>query len=135
MAGTRRLKNLSEILSPTVQSGDVTLARDDHDDNAGGAAGGRWNGSYHCKSYKEKLRCDVCSYMEETSFVTSYYFGRRFAIHGRNIHLPASQKKKLRWFVYLVHDTACQLQYVGSTTDACSRWSSTKILASTNISM
>ena len=125
VAGTRRLQNLSEILSPTVQSG-VTLARDDQDNNTDGASGGRWNGSYHCKSYKEKHRCDVCSYMEETSYVTSLFFGRRFAIHGRNIHLQASQKNKLTWFVYLVQDTACQLQYVGSTTDVCHRWSSTK---------
>ena len=64
--------------------------------------------------------------MEETSYVTSLFFGRRFAIHGRNIHLQASQKNKLTWFVYLVQDTACQLQYVGSTTDVCHRWSSTK---------
>ena len=126
VAGTRRMKNLSEMLSPTVQSGDVTLACDDHQDNQGGASGGRWNGSYHCNSYKEKQRCDVCSYMIETSCVTSLHYGRRFAIHGRNIHLPASQKKKMTWFVYLVEDTACQLQYVGSTTDVCHRWSSTK---------
>ena len=64
--------------------------------------------------------------MIETSFVTSYYFKRRFAIHGRNVHLPASQKKKMKWFVYLVHDTHCQLLYVGSTTDVCNRWSTTK---------
>ena len=80
----------------------------------------------HCKNYKDKQKCDVCSYMVETSYVTSYYFGKKFAIHGRNIHLPASQKKKMRWFVYLVHDTHCQLLYVGSTMDPCSRWSSTK---------
>ena len=123
VAGTRRLKNLSEILSPTVQSGG---ANGGDDDNPAGASGGRYNGSYHCKAYKEKNRCDVCSYSEETSFVTSYYFQRRFAIHGRNIHLPASQKKKMTWFVYLIHDTACQLLYVGSTTDVCSRWSGTK---------
>ena len=123
VAGTRRLQNLSEILSPTVQSGG---ANGGDDDSQGGDSGGRHNGSYHCKSYKEKNRCDVCSYMEETSFVTSYYFQRRFAIHGRNIHLPASQKKKMTWFVYLIHDTACQLLYVGSTTDVCSRWSGTK---------
>ena len=64
--------------------------------------------------------------MVETSFVTSFYFERRFAIHGRNIHLPASMKKKFTWFVYLATDTSCLLQYVGSTTDACSRFSSTK---------
>ena len=34
---------------------------------------------------------------------------------------------KLRWFVCLLEDTACMLQYIGSTTDVCSsRWSSTK---------
>ena len=126
VAGTRRLKNLSELLSPTVQSSDVTLAGDDHADNLDGNPSGRWNGSYHCKSYKEKGKCDICSYMVETSYVESYYFERKFAIHGRNIHLPASQKKKLTWFVYLVHDTACQLLYVGSTIDACHRWSGTK---------
>ena len=68
----------------------------------------------------------MCSYMVETSFVTSYYFQRRFAIHLRNVHLPASMKNKTIWFVYLVHDTFCQLLYVGSTVDACSRWSGTK---------
>lgn len=64
--------------------------------------------------------------MTETSTITSPYFGRRFAIHGRNIHLPASQKRKLTWFVYVVEDTACGLIYVGSTVDVCSRWAQTK---------
>ena len=53
-------------------------------------------------------------------------FIRKFAIHGHNVHLPASQKNKLRWFVYLCEDLACSLQYVGSTTDVCSRWAGTK---------
>ena len=94
VAGTRRLKNLSELLSPTVQSSDVTLAGDDHADNLDGNPSGRWNGSYHCKSYKEKGKCDICSYMVETSYVESYYFERKFAIHDRNIHLPASHSKE-----------------------------------------
>ena len=133
VGGTRRLKNLQELLSPTVQRGVGGVGPDnnDGDDNnpGGGDGDGRRyiNGSYHCKSYKERRKCDVCSYMVETSFVTSYYFNRRFAIHGRNVHLPAGHKiRKLKWFVYLVHDTYCQLQYVGSTMDVCSRWSSTK---------
>ena len=42
------------------------------------------------------------------------------------MHLPASQKNKHRWFVYVCEDTACTLQYVGSTTDVCARWGSTK---------
>ena len=64
--------------------------------------------------------------MVETSTITSTYFNKRFAIDGRNIHLPASQKKKLRWFIYVCHDTACDLMYVGSTVDVCSRWANTK---------
>ena len=63
--------------------------------------------------------------MEETSTVTSYYFKKKFAIHGRNVHLPASMKTKHTWFVsHVWEDTACTL--VGSTTDVCRRWASTK---------
>ena len=75
---------------------------------------------------KRKGKCDVCSHMMETSTIHSPYFGRRFAIHGRNVHLPASQKLRYRWFVYACEDTACGLLYVGSTVDVCTRWASTK---------
>ena len=63
------------MLSPTVQSGDTP--GDGNDDGPGGGGGsddGRWNGSYHCNKHKERSNCDVCSYMNETSYVTSYYF-------------------------------------------------------------
>ena len=132
VGGSRRGKNLSELLSPTVQSaapGDGPAPGDSNDDDVGGAAGGtdvRRNGSYHCDKFTSRRSCDVCSYMQETSTVTSYYFKRRFAIHGRNIHLPASQKKKLKWFVYGIDDTACKKYYVGSTSDVTSRWANTK---------
>ena len=64
--------------------------------------------------------------MVETSYIHSTYFNRKFAIHGRNVHLPASQRKKHTWFVYVVQDIPCGLTYVGSTVDPCSRWSQTK---------
>ena len=64
--------------------------------------------------------------MEETSTITSHYFKQRFAIHGRNIHPPASTKKPMQWFVYVIQDLACELTYVGSSSNICSRWSSTK---------
>ena len=88
------------MLSSTVQSGAGNTGPsdqndDDDDPGPGGGGSGRYNGSYHCKSYKERGKCDVCSYME-TSFVTSYYFRRKFAIHGRNVHLPAGKKKKMK---------------------------------------
>ena len=134
MGGTRRGKNLSEILSPTVQQsgpgpppGNAGGGNDDDGpDVTSGASGGRWNGSYHCRNYIETSRCDVRSYMEETSTVTSIYFKRKFAIHGRNVHAPASTKKPMQWFVYVIKDEACQLIYVGSSSNICHRWSSTK---------
>ena len=73
VGGTRRQPNLSEMLSPTVQPGLGDVHRGGHgpgDDGAGngvhggtgggGAVGGRWNGSYHCQSYRTKKKCDVC---------------------------------------------------------------------------
>ena len=42
------------------------------------------------------------------------------------VHLPASQKSKYRWIVYLCEDTACKLLDVGSTMDVCGRWANTK---------
>ena len=134
VGGTRRGKNLSEILSPTVQTGPGPPpgngGGDDDDDDGpdvtSGARGGRWNGSYHCNNYIRTSRCDVCSYMEETSTISSHYFKQRFAIHGRNIHPPASTKKPMQWFVYVIQDLACELIYVGSSSNICHRWSSTK---------
>ena len=130
VGGTRRQPNLAEILSPSVQQSGQANHGDDGDDGDGGGGGNggnrRWNGSYHCPLYKSKGRCDVCRHMVETSTIYSPYFKRKFAIHGNNVHLPASQKSKLRWFVYCVEDTACNLIYIGSTTDICKRWASTK---------
>ena len=63
---------------------------------------------------------------EWTSTIFSFHFQKNFAIHGRNIHLLASQKNKYQWFVYTIVDEFCELIYVGSTTDVCARWSQTK---------
>ena len=132
IGGTRRQPNLSEILSPSVQQspGDNGGPGGGDGGGRGGGGGGgaasRWNGSYHCPSFKQKKKCDVCSHMVETSTIYSPYFKQKFAIHGHNVHLPAAQRNKLKWFVYCVEDLACNLVYVGSTTDICKRWASTK---------
>ena len=123
VGGTRRLRNLSEILSPTAQSS-VGVASGGSSVEKG--AGGRWIGSSHAEMFKAKGRCDICSHMVETSTIYSPYFTRKFAIHGRNIHLPATQKNKHTWFFYCCEDTACSLIYVGSTSDVCKRWANTK---------
>ena len=64
--------------------------------------------------------------MKETSTITSPYFGTRFAIHEKNIHMPASQKNKLTLVVNVVQDNVCGLIYVGNIVDVCSRWAQTK---------
>ena len=62
----------------------------------------------------------------ETDHVESNFYKKRFAIHGHLTHLKASQRPKLRWFIYLMEDLGCGKQYEGSTTDVCSRWAATK---------
>ena len=52
----------------------------------------------------------------------------KHSIAGHNVHLPASQKVKTKWFVYLEQ---CQhpegtYQYVGSTDSMTHRWANTK---------
>ena len=115
VASCRRLPNLGEILSPTIQPSQPR------------GPSRQESGSYYCENFKRGKSCDACKHLQrETDCVESFYFGRKFAIHGHLVHLQASQKPKLRWFVYLLEDLACRLQYVGSTIDICSRWSSTK---------
>ena len=66
--------------------------------------------------------------MIERKSVQSRHFSVKHAICGNNVHLPATQKLKLRWFVYLEEDTKCGLQYVGSTSSMTNRWANTKKL-------
>ena len=76
--GTRRLRNLQEMLSPTVQTGGVG------DENGHAAEEGQ-----------QRWKFDICHYMEKTSYVTFLYYGRQFTIHGRNIHFTNFTKKKI----------------------------------------
>ena len=42
------------------------------------------------------------------------------------VHLPATQKPKNKWFVYMEEDIPCGFQYVGSTSSMIHRWANTK---------
>ena len=168
VAASRRLKNLGEILSPTVQTdrqglepGEETSQRMDGQGGEGsqrgpgggrsrGRGGGRGgaarmadiphsrqdragppaatNGSYHCLYYKKTGKCDVCSRMQERRSVISTHFAVNHMIAGNNVHLPATQTIKLKWFIYLeecVHPEGV-FQYVGSTDSMTHRWANTK---------
>ena len=190
IAASRRLKNLGEILSPTVQKGrseveggggpargldvppggrgrrggrgrggrgrDAGSARGQMEErgaargldaqgaaglDAQGAAGldggpqpargldlQQSNGSFHCPYHQKSGKCDVCGRMVETRNVLSTHFNVKHSIAGHNVHLPATQAKKHRWFVYLeecVHPEGT-FQYVGSTDSMTHRWANTK---------
>ena len=86
------------------------------------------NGSIHCELYKNTRRCDFCSHMVETRSIFSSHFQRRHAVAGKNVHLKATEKVKLRWFVYLqecIHPDGV-FQYIGSTSSVTERWANTK---------
>ena len=86
------------------------------------------NGTYHCENFKKNSKCDLCSHICESRTVLSSHFKVKHNIAGHNVHLPASQKVKTKWFVYLEQ---CQhpegtYQYVGSTDSMTHRWANTK---------
>ena len=58
----------------------------------------------------------------------STHFGVSHMIAGNNIHLPATQAKKLNWFIYLEECTHPEgtFQYVGSTDSITHRRANTK---------
>ena len=132
IASCKRLTNLGEILSPTVQDTTPPVTPDPGVGAGGGGGGGgdrqeTRNGSFYCEKYVRGGSCDVCAHMlRETDHVDSVYYKKKFAIHGHLTHLKPSQRPKLRWFIYLMEDLGCVKQYVGSTTDVCSRWAAAK---------
>ena len=106
----------------------IARLEDGQEDGDNFPAINRSNGSYHCDRFKNKNKCDVCQHMVETNSVFSSHFQRRHAIAGHNVHLKATEKVKLRWFVYLqecLHPNGTY-QYVGSTNCVTERWSNTK---------
>ena len=121
IASSKRLKNLGEILSPTVQAGRQLSG-------SPRAGNMRRNGSYHCAYQKRSGKCDFCKRMVERSEVLSTHFGVKHSIAGNNVHLPATQKEKFSWFIYLlecIHPEGT-FQYVGSTNSVTHRWANTK---------
>ena len=160
MSSGRRLQNLGELLSPTVQGtgrrrggGGAGGCGGGGGGAGGGGCGGRRrrppapllmqgaqpgprpgpgdSGSLHCTQNSTKRGCDTCEHMVETTTVFSHWRKKHFGIHGRNVHCKATEKSPLQWFVYCVECLPCQAQYVGSTTNVASRWKNHKYTANT----
>ena len=92
------------------------------------------NSSYHCPYFTKYGKCDVCKHMLERKNVVSSHFGVSHAIAGHNIHPPATQVDKLKWFIYMeecVHPDGV-FQYIDSTTSMTDRWANTKSKINSN---
>ena len=88
--------------------------------------------STFCKKYKDnKGTCPLCDVhlVETKQVVSSYLINKpKFWIRGGDLRhdvdneYDISKSDYFRWFIYLITDTKCDLQYVGSTTNLLSRW-------------
>ena len=118
VAGSRRGKNIQELISPTVQK--LKPISNQMGPNLP-------RGSFQCQHFKEGRKCELCNHMrDKVEFVQSSHFRTRHAVRGHLVHQPRTQLFKDRWFIYLIQDETCNKQYVGSTTDMYGRWSSHK---------
>ena len=130
VGATKRLKNLSELISPTLpkdlrsdSTNHPSFPHDDppdHPDDPPDHPDNKF-GCFKCRKAVLGNSCDFCSHLDETDSVTSVVNGRRFAIRK---HL--SHDTPHFWFVYLITDTVCMKQYVGSTINLKSRWANHK---------
>ena len=79
-------------------------------------------GSFHCMKYRQGKKCDLCSHMTETSTIESFYFQKKFRIHGHLAH-DVIPEGKVRWFIYAIQDLPCSKIIIGSTQNPVKRWS------------
>ena len=118
VAGSKRGRNLSELISPTVQTEKLSPA-------AVGPFQPR--GSYQCHKFKAGKKCEVCKHMKDgVQYITSKHFNTKIGVKGHLQHEPYDQKHKHRWFIYHIQDKHCDKAYIGSSVDIYSRWSSHK---------
>ena len=113
MSSAKRPKNLSVLLAPTKQPNVSNMEIEK-------------NGSYHCERFKRSQNCDTCAHMVERDHIYREFRKHKFAIHGRNVHLPATVQQPSLWFIYLLQCIPCHGQYVGSTQNVASRFKNHK---------
>ena len=118
VAGSRRGKNLQELISPTVQGKKINPCR---------FGPTQPKGSYQCEQFKSGRKCELCSHMKDgVTYVYSHHFKTKHSVRGHMVHEPREKKFKDRWFIYLIEDEFCSKSYVGSTVDMYGRWSKHK---------
>lgn len=113
VASSKRLKNLTELISPTVPSDlkpDPPRKKPDLP----------W-GSFQCQKRKGGGSCDLCSHLSESNQVISFNNNRKFSIRKHLSHDVPDL-----WLIYLITDTFCSKQYIGSTYDMRLRFANHK---------
>ena len=75
-------------------------------------------GCFKCERFNRTGKCSLCSHLVQSDHVVSRHFGTKHAIRH---HLHHNLKNV--WFIYLIEDTVCGLQYIGSTVNLNQRFS------------
>jgi hypothetical protein len=105
VAGSKRGKNIQELISPTVQK---------HRINTQKYGPTHLRGSYQCEHYKNGRKCELCNHVKDgEEFVVSKHFNTRHAVRGHLVHEPREKAFKDRWFIYQIYDEHCEKAYVG----------------------
>ena len=118
VAGSKRGKNLQELISPTVQKKKSNTRRI-------GPVLPR--GSFQCEHFKAGRKCDLCKHVKDgVEYVVSKHFNTKHAVRGHLVHQPRDKVFKDRWFIYQICDEHCGKTYVGSTVDMYGRWAKHK---------
>jgi hypothetical protein len=80
LAGSKRGKNLQELISPTVQQ---------HKLNARKHGPSHVRGSFQCEHFKSGRKCELCNHVKEgEEFVVSKHFNTKHAVRGHLVHEP-----------------------------------------------
>ena len=118
VAGSKRGKNIQELISPTVQK---------QKSKAQKVGPNQPRGSFQCPNFKAGKKCELCSHVREgVEYVVSKHFNTKHAVRGHLVHQPRDKRFKDRWFIYQISDDHCGKTYVGSTVDMYGRWAKHK---------
>ena len=99
VAGSKRGKNIQELISPTVQK---------HKPCSQPMGRKFPRGSYQCRNFKEGRKCELCTHMKDNvQYDVPLHLRKMYAIKGHLAHQPRHKKFKDRWFVYLINDDHC----------------------------
>jgi hypothetical protein len=80
VAGSKRGKNIQELISPTVQQ---------HKVNTRKHGPSHVRGSYQCENFKSGRKCELCNHVKEgEEFVVSKHFNTKHAVRGHQVHVP-----------------------------------------------